>query len=347
MGTLLVHAGRSKTGSSSIQRWLGDNARRLRSEAGLHVLTVTRGADGGGFAAAECHGGSAKSFVGHWPLDADRAAAVFKVLGHELETRDSVVVSSEGFGRWLHERNEGVLPQLDLLARDHDVRVVYYVRPQHTALEAAWRQWGYRTGRSPSDYLESQVESLHHGRTVTHARAAAPHVSFVVRPFRKDLLESGDVVTDFARVFLGLPAAASTDRPGWENAGFPLELVNILRYAPAGMFWTSPHDNSAIGSLRRLGVADWDLPAGKRTQESRRVLQAYCHREYEQGNQELIRQFDWRADYFVPPAQPGSAGGAELTELDQLWEPDASEAEQKVIFCALAALLDRGMGAST
>jgi hypothetical protein len=343
MGTLVLHAGRGKTGSSSIQRWLGDNAGWLRRQHGVHVLTVRRTDDPTGFDVVKGEHGRSKSFLGHWPLDRVRAEKLFAALDGPLKTFEAVVLSSEGFGRWFYDLNEDVLAQLDRFGLVHEVRVAYYVRPQHTSLESAWTQWGFREGISPSEFIGERVPSLHHLGTVEGVDDTAPHVSFVVRPFRTDLLEAGDVVADFAKVFLGIrdvPALSDVKR---ENVAFPLELVNVLRYAPDDMFWTSPHDNGTLRLLRNLGVAEWSVPESAKIQRSRLVLQAFCQREYEAENQELVRRFGWCADHFVPPAQSGREGQrAELTELDRLWEPDASEQEQALLFQALLALVRRG-----
>jgi hypothetical protein len=90
------------------------------------------------------------------------------------------------------------LGALDDLANRMRVRVAYYVRPQHTALEAAWRQWGFRSGLSPSAFLDKRLNSLRYHHTYVHVTEAAPGVEFTMCPFHRDLLIGGDAVVDFA-----------------------------------------------------------------------------------------------------------------------------------------------------
>jgi hypothetical protein len=345
MGTLVLHAGRGKTGSSSIQCWLGDNAGWLRRQHGVHVMAAVRTDHPNGFDVVECQHGSSKSFLGHWPLDRVGAEKLFATLDGSLGTDKMIVLSSEGFGRWFYDINEAVLARLDRFALVHEVKVAYYVRPQHTSLESAWRQWGFRQGIRPSEFLTERLASLHHSSTVDGVADTAPHVSFLVRPFRTDLLEAGDVVADFAKEFLGIRDVPMVPGARKQNVALPLELVNILRHAPRGMFWTSPHDNAQLSVLRSLGVAEWSTTASTKIEESRLVLQAFCHREYEGDNQRLLRRFGWCTDYFVPPPLGREGRNEDLTDLDRLWEPDASEQERALLFKALLALVQRGTSA--
>ena len=293
----------------------------------------------GGPGVVACQGGSAKSFLGHWPFDAVRAEMLFTSIERVLDRHGTVVLSSEGFGRWFYEANPEVLSILQDLALRHEVKVAYYVRPQHTNLESAWRQWGFRAGGRPSEFVLERVPSLDHTIALDHVRDVAPRISFVVRPFRRDLLIDGDVIIDFAATFLGVPdlEPPSEDR---DNVGFSLELVNMLRHAPADLFWTSPHDNRMLSQLRRMGAAEWPIAESSKSRESRVLLQAFCHHKYEQGNQQLIRCFDWHTDHFVPPVPGFTCTSVDVTELDRLWEPDATESELELLFYALSALLE-------
>jgi hypothetical protein len=126
-----------------------------------------------------------------------------------------------------------------------------------------------------------------------------------------------------------------------ENRAFPLELVNILRHAPSGLFWESQHDNSKLRRLRGLGIAEWSVSESAKTIQSRELLRAFCHREYEPGNQELIRRLGWCTDHFVPFGTVSSfTETLDLTELDRLWEPDSSAQEQELLFNALRLLVE-------
>jgi hypothetical protein len=344
MGRLVLHAGRGKTGTSSIQRWLAEEATRLRAEHGVHVLTIRPTGDPDRPEVIAAARSSSKSFIGHAPLSTTGATALFAQLDERLQRHSIAVVSSEAFGTWFYNPRSEVLPELEKLALEHDVRVAYYVRPQHTALEAGWRQWGFRQKVRPSEFIKNRLKSFHYCATFDMVCSRAPNVAFIVRPFRPDLLHAGDAVTDFAANFLGLVDVSGGQTHTWDNRGWPLELVNILRYAPDGLLWTSPHDNAKLAGLRKFGVTDWPLDESTKARSSRLILQAFCHAEYEAGNQRLINHLGWSTDHFVPPVElEGLAGATDLAELDSLWEPDASESERALLFHALSALVDRHM----
>jgi hypothetical protein len=340
MGTLVIHAGMSKTGSSSIQSWLADHASWLQAERGVHLLAVRTTAEASPVV-VPCEDGSSASSVSPKPLNAAGATKLFTQLNKWLQRWNTVVMTSEGFGSWFYSaRARVMLPALDKFAVEHDVRVAYYVRPQHTALEAAWRQWGFREPLKPSEYIRRRVESLHFLTTLDRVRDHAPHVSFVMRPFRSDLLERGDVVADFAKYFLGITDVQFSPSDTWENRGLPLELVNVLRYAPKGLFWASPDDNAKLRKLRRLGVTEWPITQSTKVQESRALLQAFCNREYEPENHVLSERLAWCTDHFVPPAPVDLDDECiDIGKLDELWEPEASKQEQALLFHALSALL--------
>ena len=103
----------------------------------------------------------------------------------------SVLLTMEALARPFWTGDVAFLSSLNNLARSHPVKVPYYVRPQHTALEAGWRQWGFRSGVQPSRYLTSRSRQLHYHSTLATVKDLAPDVQFVVRPFRQDLLEGG------------------------------------------------------------------------------------------------------------------------------------------------------------
>jgi hypothetical protein len=233
-----------------------------------------------------------------------------------------------------------VLGHLDALARAHSVRVAYYVRPQHSWLESAWLQWGFRDSRPPDLWLRRQQSRLAYLQISDEVRRAAPHLSFEMRPFRMDLLDGGNVVSDFARVILGLRDLAPGATPQrWSNRSIPLEMAILLRDAPRGMFWSNMHDNKRFYPLKKM-ILQWKIPQTEAADRSRRVLQRYAHATFESDNQRLVKELGWNTDYFVPPTDGSEeASDAGLAELNVLWRSAASEAERQILYCALQQLL--------
>lgn len=348
MGVVVIHAGMGKAGSSSIQWWLARNAAELK-QSGVSVVVARadgRGGEANSLELTEYRSGNAasNSFVLAYSAAGQRRPALLESFCEQLEsaaTRNRIVViSSEGM-ETLFQRSDGggFVERLEKLARHLQVRVAYYVRPQHTALEAAWREWGFRSGQSPSVYLSSRSALLNYFEIYNTVRAHAPSVSFEPRPFRADLLDLGDPVADFARRFLELADWPAGETSPWSNRGLPLEVVNALRFAPAGLFWRSVIDNRRLNVIK-AALGDLEARETEETNRSRLLLQAYCHQAFEQGNRRLIEARGWEAAGFVPAVESDDVGPERrLTALDELWRPKSSEAELSALYTALERIL--------
>ncbi len=344
MGTIVIHAGMPKAGSSSIQDWLRRNGTELldrhdiqlvntvldESDRRLDVVPRTRD-----FRADELGG----LYLERPDMRQEILSGLAEGLSHQADRHRTVVLSGEAIAHPFWRLEEPFLRCLEEVASAHRVRVAYYVRPQHEALESAWRQWGFRSGLSPSNYLEHRATFLWYFETFTEVRPRAPSVLFEPRPFRSDLLTEGSVTTDFARRFLELDGDDWQADLTWSNRGLPLELANLLQAAPAGLFWADPHDNARLNKIKRL-AGELESPESGETVLSRQVLQAYCHGAYEAGNQRLAAALGWDAGEFVPAPDCEAAGSsADLRRLDELWRPRASEAELQLLWRSLATAL--------
>lgn len=350
MGKIVIHAGMPKTGSSSIQDWMRQEGARLHAEAGVTPLR------------AKVREGEVRLLVNDdrrlanagkvYALYEERPERRREIVADFLSRLDrkatahgTVVISAERFADWFWRREADFAGELDRLAGDHELVVAYYVRPQHTALEAAWRQWGFRRQAPPSEFLEQRSAQLDYLDTLLFMREAAPAVSFVPRPFRRDLLAGGNVVVDFARTFLGLDPEPAGEAEMWRNQGLPLELVNVLHGAPDGLLW--PEDvpervNPVLDRLREF-VAELDLPGPEEgLRLSRLVLQQACHERFEPSNLRLVAELGWEAEDWVPALDPAAAaevGEASFERLDELWRPRANDAELALIRAALAEMV--------
>ncbi|MEJ7656424.1 MAG: hypothetical protein WKF33_05290 [Thermoleophilaceae bacterium] len=340
MGKIVVQAGMPKAGSSSVSAWLERHAADLWSDAGIRlcvaqtkdavvrVLPYVRGSlNSASFllaadAANEHRGRVIESFAAS--------------LDERAESDRFVVLASEAFAEFFWRPDAAFLAALQDLTRRHEVHIAYYVRPQDTSLEAAWRQWGFRYSSLPSAYLASREPQLRYVETYRTVGRLAPDVRFVPRPFRLDLLD-GNVETDFDRHFLrGADGPVAPDSP-WENQGLPLDVVRALAAAPSGLLWESPHDNRAMGRVKKL-VERLDGAESEDARRSRRILKRYSHDLYEAGNRELITELGWDTDAFIQGV--GHAGeSGDLSRLDELWTSRAAPLELALLHQALAELV--------
>jgi hypothetical protein len=338
MGTIVIHAGMPKAGSSAVQHWLRTNARRLRRKHDITLAVAAvddpirvREFDSRGSINSHALGQAMGKGEEVWRATLARFFSDLQTLSDE---HAFVVLTSETFDVPVSHADESFLAGLDDLAAEHRVLISSYVRPQHTAMEAAWRQWGFRYDVSPSDYMRRRARWLDAATTHADVRRLAPRVGFEPRPFRADLLDEGSIVVDFARRYLEIEVPRDESPP--INPGLPLELINLLRSAPKGMFWSSPHDNAELSRIKAL-FSEVQIPESADVRRSRLILQDFCHRTFEPGNRELIRELGWGIEEFVPA--PDEPVEGELEDLDELWAWHASEPEREILFHAIAQAL--------
>ncbi|MFN2471276.1 MAG: hypothetical protein ABR583_09890 [Gaiellaceae bacterium] len=347
MGKIVIHAGMPKAGSSSVVAWLGQHAGHLRSESGIHVC-VARARDGVVRVVRHVRGSPNSVSL---PIAADAATehrerlieSFAASLDERAESKRFVVLASEAFAEFFWRPDADFLAALQDLTRRHEVHVAYYVRPQDTSHEAAWRQWGFRYSALPSAYLASRERQLRYVETYRTVGRLAPDVHFLPRPFRRDLLD-GNVATDFDRRFLRGPDAPVAPDPPWENQGLPLDVVRALRAVPRGLLWESPHDNHAMGRIKKL-VEQLDGAESEEARRSRSILKRYSHDVYEAGNRELISELGWDTDAFIQGV--GHAGeSGDLSRLDELLTSRASPLEQALLHRALVEIVGDGRQAA-
>ena len=347
MAAIVIHAGMPKTGSTSVQRWIIDNRDRLRRDHGVQALVAssrTRRNPTDEIRLEPYESGRLNSgpLVKAW-YAAGRSPAIARRFIDDLaaaaERDATVLVTAEGLSQVFWRVDKTFLLGFEELAQRHDVRVAYYVRPQHTAIESNWREAGYKQGLPPSEYVLEQTQwGLHYLRTLDVVDQLAPSIGFVMRPFRTDLLDGANPVEDFLHRFLSL----EEDCPNvHENPGLPLRVVNLLRCAPEDWFWSGDGQAETYPrrKLRKV-LGGLELGDSSDIRRSRLILQQYCHEVFEAENRELIDRLQWSTAELVPRA-PQLEGEWDLADLDILWAPDASEAERALVYHALRAALTR------
>jgi hypothetical protein len=343
MGTLILHAGRPKTGSTAIQRWIEQQAAMLRREHAIDSAVI-RVDPSHRVQVVPYRRGPVTSWlvVKHY-RESGRARSVIDELMAKLDAElagsRTLLLTAEHFGDLLRRPDANFAEGLNELARTHVVRVAYYVRPQHTAVEGHWKQWGFRfRDQTPAKYVSTTSRGFRYLRTLECAQQMMPRVSFEMRPFRRDLLDGEDVVVDFGRRFLGLssPPTEAIEPP--INQGIPLEVANLLHCAPP---WLVPQDHSGLRQLELLQryLAGSHCSESDEIRRSRLIVQQYCHDEHEADNEALIRHLDWPTTHFVPHLESNDRQPGDLEELDELWRPHASEWEREVLHRVLADVL--------
>jgi hypothetical protein len=344
LAVIVFHAGMSKTGSTSIQHWLAEHLPLLRSH-GIESMRIDQPTPTDPITVVpSTQRNAASKFVPDardWATRSDAVQRICEALDAQAKQYDVLVVSSESYEVIFTQPGPAVLAHLEELARAHSLRIAYYVRPQHSWLLAAWLQWGFRHFEEPDAWIRRQQPKIQYLRTLRAVRAAAPHVSFEMRPFRADLLDGGDVVSDFARVVLGLDGLPPAVTERWSNRTLPLDAAILLREAPPRMFWSSIHDNKTFYPLKAL-ILGWNVPESEAGARSREVLQRYAQATFESDNQQLIKELGWQTESFIPPTESAEdASNDGLAELNDLWRSRASPAERQLFFNALQDALSK------
>src|SRR3954470_24968609 len=147
---VIFHAGMAKAGSTTVQTWIGTHADKLRADLGIETVVLRRNEVAGGPPVLERYdSGEVNSgwFLYRYALSERNPGVldeIFDPLAALTTSSDTLLISAESFGQLLAEHDKEFVARLEAMAQVNEVRVVYYVRPQHTSIEAAWRQWGFR-----------------------------------------------------------------------------------------------------------------------------------------------------------------------------------------------------------
>ncbi|WP_395646273.1 hypothetical protein [Terricaulis sp.] len=182
-----LHIGRSKTGTSSIQRTLRDNT------AALATLGY-------------CYPGAARNhndIVRH--LAKGDVNATRGVLEEISAAPGDVIVSAEGFQDLPPEKARAWLEAFD-------VRVIVYLREQAAALASAYQQWikGRLETRTFEQFVESRGVIDYVGFLDAWADSFGRN-ALTIRLYEREELVGGDAVLDFLSLLRIDPAELSID----------------------------------------------------------------------------------------------------------------------------------------
>lgn len=349
MGSIYIHAGMPKAGSSSLQAWLKRNADVLKREAGIQLLVPALGSAGCGASLAEAvqlkpyrEGpvnlkGMLHAYLSsaeHAELRRDFVDRVFAALDEAAHVYGAILLSSEGLAHPLRMFDENWLQNYEWLTSKHEVVIGYYVRPQDITLESAWRQWGFRSGvSSPAQYLQQRAKQLDYWGTLEGIRSRVPSLRFVVRPFVPSALDCGGISSDFCNWIIGREPFGNDGTVDWENRGLPLEVVNVLSRLDMSSFWNGPHDRRGLERVKEI-FGTYAYSASEQVEESRDLLRRYCWHRFENGNAKLIKELGWKMDNLVHKP-PETDKAADIMLIDELWRPLLGDDEAGIISCLL------------
>ena len=212
---LIFHIGAGKTGTSSIQHTLAQNAEELRRQGYLYVGLMFEDSPTKRFPWQK----AAASEQFHAMNAADTEAQLSEVLRATLDAaraagQHTVIWSNESF----FDRNQKVRGALlKLLAEGIDVRLVAYVRRHDAWIRSAYIQWGikHKTYLGPLQPFRQWVEKRY---PRFYPALAAVNEVFPQRVTVRNLDAVKDAVADFLGVCgiapAGVKPARSNETPG-------------------------------------------------------------------------------------------------------------------------------------
>lgn len=191
----LLHIGRHKSGTSSLQFWLHQHRHALKEQGVLYPETGLRGS---------AHHKLGQSLQGHpEPQVIDKFR---QELTEETQAwQGLVLLSSEAF--------QGVHPDVAAQVFPPDqTRVICYLREQCSYLESAYQQYVQRRDfdGSLADFLESRSEDYgRYQRFLDQWATTFGTEHLLVARYDRSLLFAGDIIQDFCHR-TGIPLVAET-----------------------------------------------------------------------------------------------------------------------------------------
>lgn len=298
MGSLVLHIGMTKTGSSALQNFLYAN-RRLLAESKIGFPLFTRQAAGPVAQINGCFVRRYASFVLHGEdpkahiVDADQN---WKALEECLATHDAVVLSDESLyaapywqcrGGLPMERYWSVLSDLLCKAGADDVTLIVYLRRQDGWLASWWRQKckSGHTGESFSDFAAGPEARfcMDYAKALSLLEGAfAGRVRVLVRRYDRAAFEGGDIYHDFCAA-AGIPWDEGYAVPKWDaNSSITFDVAEALRTFEATAAPNAPLRKEVLLPLaRKLSERHPDPPGTSPFDEdATRALMA----RYQEGN---------------------------------------------------------------
>lgn len=215
MGTIWLHIGSPKTGTTSLQSFLNVNEVRLRSEAGVNFMQTAR--------THAAHNGLATA------TRTDSSGQVFEEILAEADKQPDAqhIISSELlFNPHIAKKVIASIPK----AMRGRTKLICYIRRQDSYLEALYKQF-LKNGRIPPNreaFLVRAHKIIRYWQIIDGYGQKLGRENVVLRPFSPAHLVQGDMVQDFTeQLDLDLPEDLDRDE-GFANKTFSAEMSEAL-----------------------------------------------------------------------------------------------------------------------
>jgi hypothetical protein len=308
-GRIIIHAGFAKCGSASIRTALFQNYRRLQNDNVFVFdkdLRIAR---------------TAADLIGTPIWSVEKARKQSENLAHRLNAEIAPLLKQKGdhFTILSSENlaNPGMADLFTGLDRQHDVSIIFYLRPQLQWIPSAWKQWGLKTGASLGDFVAQCIDTRTPAfqRDIESWKSALPAANIHVRFLIPELLAGGNPAEDFFKV-LGLSHKEYKFESEARNPSLDVSALHVLSKNPH--LFSDIHDNRLMLSLTRALPKEFRstniemLSAEQETRieecfrgENRWLLSTYC------SDAEVDRIYH---THFMPPI--ADARYSDMTESE-------------------------------
>lgn len=215
MGQIWMHIGSPKTGTTSLQGFLTDNAETLRDEGRLNFVEAGRSHIAHNQIAAASRSGQVTPLLDDICREADKMPDAVHVLSSELLFN---LFTARKLGNGVTDEFKS------------RTKVVSYIRRQDAYLEALYKQFLKNSRIEPDRqaFLADAPRRVRYLDTLNAYGQIFGDENVVVRPFSADKLIAGDVVQDFASQ-IGLEITPNlTMSEDFANRTFSAEMSEML-----------------------------------------------------------------------------------------------------------------------
>lgn len=309
---LVIHAGFAKCGSASIRTAIFQNFRELQRDNVFVFdkdLTIAR---------------TAADLIGTpiWSLEQARTqsenlTARLSAQIAPLQKRKGnhvAILSAENLA------NPGMADLVTGLDSQHDVSVVFYLRPQLQWIPSAWKQWGLKTGTSLSDFVAQCLNNRTppFRRNIESWKSTLPAANIHVRFLIPALLAGGNPVRDFFNL-LGVSKKDYKFETEARNPSLDVSVLHVLSKNPH--LFSDIHDNRLMLALTRALPKEFRSTNIEMLSAEQEARIEECFRE---ENGRLLRTYCSHADvdrlyrtHFMP--RNADARYSDMTESELIY----------------------------
>lgn len=269
MKTVYLHIGYGKTGTSSVQTFLSKNRTKL---AELGLLYPETGL------VFDAHHGLA---IFQEPEMSAGIQGLYKNLIREIEESPAnrVIISSEQFCFI----RPPYLEKVKYFFKNHEVRIIFYIRKQSQLIESAFLQWqkeGRNYGKNLEDFYNTNKAGFDFMQRIQPWIDAFGSKNIIVRVYDRRLI-GDDTCSDILRI-LGIENSLPAENTN-ENLSLLPEFSKLLSIID-GKISHSDQRQAIINELLELTIKFKPLSKSKLTSPS---LEAQIAEYYKNSNSEL------------------------------------------------------------